>query len=134
MRSRSSSANLTPSFEGATQFISNATTFSAAITLTCYYERLDKQVTVQVPGFTGTASGNPASCIFANALPASVRPSEDVTASSVMVWTGGARSNTIGKIKVSSAGVITIYRSPDEAGLWSTGTGWDACSISYMAP
>lgn len=125
------------SAEAATMAISNATVWAASVTLIIAYERVDKMVIMKMPGFTATlAAPNPSSIVFAGTLPASLRPNEAVTTGSVMVWTAGARSNTVAKLQVDTAGVVTLFRTLDQTGAFTGGAGggFDAHTINYVVP
>lgn len=125
------------SAEAATMAISNAADFAASVTLIIAYERVDKMVIMKMPGFTATmAAPNIPSVVFAGALPASLRPSENVTSGSVMLWSAGARSNTVGKLQVASNGVITVFRTLDQTGNFTgaAGAGWDSHTLNYVVP
>lgn len=123
--------------EAATIAISNATVWAASVTLIVAYERIDKQVCFKMPGFTATlAAANPSSIVFAGALPASLRPAEPITSGHVMVWTAGARSNTVAKLQIDTSGVITLFRTLDQTGAFtgSQGGGFDAHCLTYVVP
>lgn len=108
--------------------------FNADQTTTVSFARKGNIVNVSISAVSALANGGAFSVATgATALGSNVSPLATIVAPA-SILTGSAKSNTLGKVSVDSAGVILVYRDTVESGLWSVinNNGWERISFSYL--
>lgn len=108
--------------------------FSSGQGATVTYVKVQNTVTLSVPQVLAAAAvGTVASAPSNAALPASLRPAAAVVIPVVSTLNNSAKSNTVGKVKIGTDGVITIYKDSLETGTYGTtgSNGWEGFTVSY---
>lgn len=105
-------------------FTATATGFGSAVTGTAYYTRVGNMVTVYWPLLTGTSN---AATFTVTGLPASLRPAraQGNVSGPLTIDNGGAI--TAGLVSLSTAGVLTVFKTPQ-----ATGSDWTASGTKTL--
>lgn len=111
----------------------NGTGFSASQNVTVLYQKVGKQVTLEVAGVTATGT-NPGANFIANitGIPTALRPQGTLEMPCVIYNAGSLAA--AGKFYLSSTGIIRFYRSLDETTTFTNSAviGWGRFTISYL--